>query len=101
MANGGEDIVLKVLDSGKQWEVSQAMLVIKVWVLRQDDSTSQTSKNKDQLAKALLAQLGHSDMVVNVVCPQVHLGGLREMVDMACSIHSPFSRRESSQALHE
>lgn len=41
---------MKVLDSEQQWEVSQAMLVIKVWVLRQDDGPSQPSKNRDQLA---------------------------------------------------
>lgn len=50
MAKGDEGIVLKVLDAGQQGEESQALPVIRVWVLNQDEGTSHPSKIRDQLA---------------------------------------------------
>lgn len=37
MAKGHEGIVLKVLEAGQQGEESQALPVIRVWVLKQDE----------------------------------------------------------------
>lgn len=52
MAKGHEGIVLKVLEAGQQGEESQALPVIRVWVLKQDEDTSPPppSKHRDQLA---------------------------------------------------